>query len=95
MEAIDVGHHCHMQHSLRKRNSGRERRRRAFPQASFSVKTDGTIPKENLREIYKCLFQSEFDSSHQGLADFMALNKELFQSKLELTTEHSICSLGA
>ena len=61
-----------------------------FLQASFSVKTDRTIPKENLREIYKCLFQSEFDSSHQGLADVMALNKALFQSKLELTTEQIV-----
>ena len=57
-----------------------------FSQASFSIKTDGTIPKENLREIYKCLFQSEFDSSHQGLANVMALNKALLQSKLKLTT---------
>ena len=56
----------------------------------FLRKTDGTIPKENLRDIYKCLFQSEFDGSHQGLADVMALNKVLFQSKLELTTEQIV-----
>ena len=53
-------------------------------------KTDGMIPKENLRDIYKCLFQSEFDSSHQGLADVMALNKVLFWSKLKLTTEQIV-----
>ena len=28
-------------------------------------KTDGTIPKENLGDIYKCLFPSDFDSSHR------------------------------
>jgi len=53
-------------------------------------KTDGSIPKENLRDIYKCLFQSEFDNSHQGLADVMALDKVLFQSKLGLTTEQIV-----
>ena len=53
-------------------------------------KTDGSIPKVNLRDIYKCLFQSEFDNSHQGLADVMALDKVLFQSKLELTTEQIV-----
>ena len=50
-------------------------------------KTDGSIPKVNLRDIYKGLFQSGFDNSYQGLADVMALDKVLFQSKLELTTE--------
>ena len=29
-------------------------------------KTDGTIPNENLRDIYKCPFQSEFDISRHG-----------------------------
>lgn len=53
-------------------------------------KTDGTIPIENLRDMYKCLFQSEFDNSHQGIADVMALNKVLFQSELELTTEQIV-----
>ena len=53
-------------------------------------KTDGTIPKENLQDIYKCLFQSEFGNSHQGLADVMALDKVLFQSKLKLTTEQIV-----
>ena len=43
-----------------------------------------------MRDIYKCLFQSEFDSSHQGLADCMSLNKVLFRSKLELTTEQIV-----
>lgn len=40
--------------------------------------------------MYKCLFQSEFDNSHQGIADVMALNKVLFQSELELTTEQIV-----
>jgi len=53
-------------------------------------KTDGTIPIENLRDMYKCLFQSEFDNSYQGIADVMALNKVLFQSELELTTEQIV-----
>lgn len=53
-------------------------------------KTDGTIPIENLRDMYKCLFQSKFDNSHQGIADVMALNKVLFQSELELTTEQIV-----
>ena len=53
-------------------------------------KTDGTIPIENLQDMYKCLFQSEFDNSYQGIADVMALNKVLFQSELELTTEQIV-----
>ena len=59
---------------------------RLFSQASFSVKQ---IEMEQFQKktFDKCLFQSEFHSSHQGLADVMALNKVLFQSKLELTTE--------
>ena len=53
MEAIDVGRHCHMQHtacSLRKCHSGEERRRTAVFAGWFLRKTDGTI-KKNLREI--------------------------------------------
>ena len=54
-------------------------------------KTGGTIPKENLRNAYKCLFQSEFDSSHPGLADLShALNEVLNRSKLDLTTEQIV-----
>ena len=54
-------------------------------------KTDGTVPKKNLPDIYKCLCQNEFDNFHQGLAAVMALDKVLFQSKLELTTEQNDC----
>ena len=53
--------------------------------------TDGTIPKENLREIYKCLFQREFENSHEGRADIvLALRKVLFQSKLALTSSEGV-----
>ena len=48
---------------------------------------DATVPKENLQDIYRCLFQSEFENAHEGLADVMALRKIMFQSKLALTTE--------
>ena len=49
---------------------------------------DGSVPKENLRDIYRCLFQSDFENSHEGFADVVALRKILFQSKLALTTEN-------
>ena len=49
--------------------------------------TDGSAPKENLRDIYRCLFQSEFDHAHEGFADVVALRKILFESKLALTAE--------
>ena len=48
---------------------------------------DDTVPKENLRDIYRCLFQSEFENDHEGFANVMALRKILFQSKLAQTAE--------
>ena len=51
---------------------------------------DGSVPKENLRDIYRCLFQSDFENSHEGFADVVTLRKILFQSKLALTTENMI-----
>ena len=52
--------------------------------------TDGTIPKANLRDIYSCLFQTEFCNSHQGLADVQALREVLFQSNLKLTSKDTV-----
>ena len=52
--------------------------------------TDGTTPKANLRDIYSCLFQTEFCNSHQGLADVQALREVLFQSNLKLTSKDTV-----
>lgn len=49
--------------------------------------TDGTIPKSNIRDIYSCLFKTEFSNSHQGSADVKALHYVLFQSNLKLTSK--------
>ena len=54
MEAIDVGRHCHMQHtacSLRKCHSGWERRRTAVFAGWFLCKTDGTNKKKPARNL--------------------------------------------
>lgn len=52
--------------------------------------TDGTAPKANLRDIYSCLFKSEFCNPHQGLADVEGLRKVLFQSDLKLTSNYIV-----
>ena len=51
---------------------------------------DGTVPTENLWDVHKCLFQSEFENAHEGLADVTALRKILFESNLALTAENIV-----
>ena len=48
------------------------------------------MPKENPRDVHKCLFQSEFEIAHEGLADVTALRKILFGSNLALTAENIV-----